>query len=76
MRRTVMVGIPSSGRKAHPNVRMTLDNKLVSVAYFGTEQLEKVFSEAKLYKQNHGKWPWEDIPFRNRAKLGKAGSVY
>ena len=76
MRRSVMVGIPSSARKAHPNVRMTLENKLVSIAYFGTEQLEDVFSKAKLYKQNHGKWPWEDIPFRNRAKLGKAGRVY
>ena len=47
MRRSVMVGIPSSARKAHPNVRMTLENKLVSIAYFGTEQLEDVFSKAK-----------------------------
>jgi hypothetical protein len=76
MRRTVIVGIPSSARKAHPNVRMTLENKSVSVAYFGTEQLEDVFAKAKLYKQNHGKWPWEDVPFRNRATLGKAGRVY
>jgi hypothetical protein len=75
MRRTVMMGLPTS-TAAHPGLRVLLGNRSVNVAYYGTQQLEKLFADAKLYQQKHGKWPWEDIPFRDRAVLGKAGSVY
>lgn len=76
MRRTVMKGLPVTAVKAHPNARMTLNNKSLSIAYFGTDQMERLFADAKLYKHKHGKWPWEHAPFRNRATMGKAGSVY
>jgi hypothetical protein len=75
MRRTAMIGIPTTAR-AHPNAEMIQGNRLVNVAYFGTEQLQDAFTKARLFKQDRGKWPWEDRPFRQRASLAKAGKVY
>jgi hypothetical protein len=76
MRRTVMVGIPTHARRAHDGLRVLVENRPVSVAYFGTDQLRKLFDDAKLYKQEHGQWPWERSPFRDSIAMGKPGTVY
>jgi len=76
MRRTVMKGVPVNSVKPHENARMTLGHPLVNVAYYGTEQIRKLFDDARAYKQIHGDWPWRRAPLRDTVELGQPGPVY
>jgi hypothetical protein len=75
MRRTVMVGKPTYFRAGHEGLVTLLKGRPVDAMFYSTEQLRKVFDNAKLYKQEHGDWPWEKARFRESAVLGKAGTV-
>jgi hypothetical protein len=75
MRRTVMKGLPAR-TNVHPGFLTIWEDRPVDLLFYGTDQLKKVFDDAKAYKEKYGDWPWVLAPFRERARIGKAGAVY
>ena len=74
MRRTVMMGLPTS-TAAHPGLRVLLGNRSVKCRILRNSTIRETFCSTETLPAKA--WEkWEDIPFRDRAIIGKAGSVY
>jgi hypothetical protein len=57
MRRTVMVGKSINDRE-HPGFRQLQENHPMNLGFYSTKQLRNVFDTARMFHQEHGRWPW------------------
>jgi len=46
------------------------------LGFFSTDQMKKVFDEAKATKEITGKWPWESPFISGIVKMTPSGEVY
>jgi hypothetical protein len=77
MRRTAMVGKdPDDHKLAHPGFLMLRANRPTDLGFFSTDQIRKVFDNAKARKAATGKWPWEPPFVSGVVKWTTPGLVY
>jgi hypothetical protein len=77
MRRTVMLGKnPDDHSLAHPGFIMLRKDRETDLGFFSTDQMKKVFDEAKFRKEQTGKWPWEPPFISGTLTMTKPGKVY
>jgi hypothetical protein len=74
MDRTVMRGLPAY-TNVHPGFKMIWEDRPVDLLFYSSDQLKKVFDDALAYKEKRGGWPWDLARFRERARIGKPGTV-
>jgi len=51
-------------------------NRKTDLGFFSTEQMKKVFEDAKLRKVSTGKWPWEPPFISGIVTKTEPGKVY
>jgi hypothetical protein len=77
MRRTVMVGKnPHDPKLAHEGFIKLRANRKTDLGFFSTDQMKKVFDDARFVKARTGKWPWEPPFITGRMTFTPPGKVY
>jgi hypothetical protein len=76
MRRVVMAATETERRnREHRGFRMLRENRSMRLAFYSTEQVRKVFEDARRHHNSTGEWPWGAGPVDAHVMLTEPGVV-